>query len=85
MSTGRLTTPLVRDDGELRPASWDEALDRVATAFGRRPRHSRHDDVVRHVLVLEGVQRDELPGRQVGPAGDGVEQHRLLQPHLTRA
>ena len=30
MSTGRLTTPLVRDDGELRPATWDEALDRAA-------------------------------------------------------
>jgi assimilatory nitrate reductase catalytic subunit len=26
----RLTTPLVREDGELRPASWDEALDLVA-------------------------------------------------------
>ena len=35
MSTGRLTTPLVRDSGELRPASWDEALDRVAVGFGR--------------------------------------------------
>ena len=31
--SGRLTTPLVRVDGELRPASWDEALDRVAAAF----------------------------------------------------
>jgi assimilatory nitrate reductase catalytic subunit len=32
----RLTTPLVRDgrDQPLRPASWDEALDRVAQAFG---------------------------------------------------
>jgi predicted molibdopterin-dependent oxidoreductase YjgC len=26
----RLTTPLVRKDGELVPASWDEALDTVA-------------------------------------------------------
>ncbi len=26
----RLTTPLIRRDGELRPASWDEALDLVA-------------------------------------------------------
>jgi len=26
----RLTQPLVRDGGELRPASWDEALDRAA-------------------------------------------------------
>ena len=29
----RLTTPLVRDDGELRPATWDEALDRVERGF----------------------------------------------------
>jgi assimilatory nitrate reductase catalytic subunit len=29
-SPGRLTTPLVREDGELRPASWDRALDLVA-------------------------------------------------------
>lgn len=26
----RLTEPLVRDGGVLRPASWDEALDRAA-------------------------------------------------------
>ena len=33
-SDERLTTPLVRgDDGELHPASWDEALDRVAEGF----------------------------------------------------
>ncbi|MFM6850757.1 MAG: molybdopterin-dependent oxidoreductase, partial [Terrabacter sp.] len=32
---GRLTTPLVRREGELRPASWDEALDVVADAIGR--------------------------------------------------
>jgi len=29
----RLTEPLVRDQGCLRPASWDEALDRIAAAF----------------------------------------------------
>jgi predicted molibdopterin-dependent oxidoreductase YjgC len=29
----RLTQPLVRDDGQLRPASWDEALDRAAAGF----------------------------------------------------
>ena len=29
----RLTEPLVRDDGRLRPASWDEALDRAAAGF----------------------------------------------------
>ena len=29
----RLTTPLVRENGELREASWDEALDRAASGF----------------------------------------------------
>ena len=31
----RLTQPLVRDAGVLRPASWDEALDRAAEGFRR--------------------------------------------------
>ncbi len=31
----RLTTPLVRDADGLRPASWDEALDRAAEGFRR--------------------------------------------------
>ena len=30
---GRLTTPLVRDGGELREAAWDEALTRAAAGF----------------------------------------------------
>jgi len=34
-SHARLTTPMVRDDGVLRPASWDEALDRAAEGFKR--------------------------------------------------
>ena len=33
MKYERLTTPLVREDGELRPASWDEALERAAAGF----------------------------------------------------
>jgi formate dehydrogenase major subunit len=31
----RLTTPLVRVDGELREASWDEALAAAAAGFDR--------------------------------------------------
>ncbi len=29
----RLTEPLVRDGGDLRTATWDEALDRAAAGF----------------------------------------------------
>ena len=37
---GRMTTPLVRDGDGLRPATWDEALDRAAAGLARcaRPR-----------------------------------------------
>ena len=31
----RITEPLVRDNGVLRAASWDEALDRAAAGFRR--------------------------------------------------
>jgi formate dehydrogenase major subunit len=31
----RILEPLVRDGGELRPASWPEALDRAAEGFRR--------------------------------------------------
>jgi len=40
MKFTRLTEPLVRENGRLRPASWDEALDRAAEGFRRvRTRH----------------------------------------------
>ena len=32
---GRLTQPLLRENGSLRPAEWDEALDVVAAGFAR--------------------------------------------------
>ena len=31
----RLTRPLVRENGRLRPATWDEALNRAADGFRR--------------------------------------------------
>ncbi len=34
-SPDRLRTPLVREDGELRPAGWEEALDRIVAELGR--------------------------------------------------
>lgn len=30
---GRLTTPLIKENGKHRAASWDEALERVATGI----------------------------------------------------
>jgi predicted molibdopterin-dependent oxidoreductase YjgC len=33
MKLTRLTRPMVRENGALRPASWDEALDRAAAGI----------------------------------------------------
>ena len=39
----RLKTPLVRKDGELVPASWDEALERAAAGFrSAEEKHGRY-------------------------------------------
>jgi len=33
----RLTTPMIRENGELREATWDEALSRTAQGLQRNP------------------------------------------------
>lgn len=35
MALPRLTEPLLRENGRLRPATWDEALDAAAQGFRR--------------------------------------------------
>jgi len=40
ISAGRLTTPLIRESHGHRPASWEEALDRVAA--GLRGQVAKH-------------------------------------------
>lgn len=45
MKYTRLTEPLVRDNGVLRQATWDEALDRAAAGF-RRVRDTHGGDAI---------------------------------------
>ena len=44
----RLTEPLVRENGELRPATWEEALDRAAAGFAK----ARDNDATRSFGVF---------------------------------
>jgi formate dehydrogenase major subunit len=43
MKYARLTEPLVREKGELRPATWTEALDRAADGFRTAVRRNGPD------------------------------------------
>ena len=71
----RLTQPLVRDNGELRPATWDEALDRAAAGFRKALDDERADG---HLQLLQGHERDELRRAEVQPGRPALEQHRQL-------
>ena len=48
----RLTTPLIRENGKHRPATWEEALDRVAEGIPQRSRSPRAAHV-RNVQLLK--------------------------------
>ena len=72
----RLTEPMVRDNGELRVATWDEALDRAAAGAARRHGAERRQRG-RPVQLLEGHERDELRRTEVRPSGPAQQQHRL--------
>ena len=81
----RLTQPLVRDGahGALRPATWDEALDRAAADLRRLvDRHGPQH--VRALQLLEEHERDELHRPEVRARRHRQQQHRQLQPHVTR-
>ena len=70
----RLTQPLVRENGAHRPATWDEAMNRVAEAFRKVHREERPAKLW-HVQLLQDRQRIELCGAEIRPQHHGHEQH----------
>ena len=80
----RLTTPLIREDGELREASWEEAIERIVAELGRikadaRPRRDRRPRLLaRH---QRGLLRDAAPDAR----RDRHQQHRQLLARLPLA
>ncbi len=65
-SAERITEPMIRTGGELRPASWEEALEAAAAGPSRGRRAHGRD---RRRLLLE---RGGLPGAADPPQGSGV-------------
>ena len=65
----RLTTPLIRKNGKLTPASWDEALDLTAEKL------VEHRGAHRRPRFRQGDQRGRLHPPEVHAHGDGHQQH----------
>ena len=83
----RLTSPscATRRRPELRPATWDEAL-RTARlpASGRRSRR-RGRRSVGIFSCSKATNEVNFAAQKLSRVGPGQQQHRQLQPHLTRA
>ena len=71
----RLTEPMVRENGALRTATWEEALDRAAEGLRRATERNPGGSGDR-IQLLEGHERDELPRGEVRSSGPSNEQHR---------
>ena len=83
----RLTTPLVRDGdrltGTLRPATWDEALDRAVD--GLRAAGAAHGSRTYGLFSCsKSTNEVNYAAQKFVPHRPGQQQHRQLQPHLTR-
>jgi anaerobic selenocysteine-containing dehydrogenase len=76
MKYARLTEPLVRDNGAVRRASWDEALAHAASGFHAAVEAKGLD--VRHAQLFEGHQRGQLPRAEVHARRHRHQQHRLV-------
>ena len=79
----RLTQPLVRRDGELVPASWDEALELVARRFAEIKARARRRRP-RRLLVGALHQRGQLPLPEVHARRHRHAQRRPLRAALPR-
>jgi NADH-quinone oxidoreductase subunit G len=72
-SQDRLTTPLIRKDGQLSPASWDEALDLVADRLHR---------VRQDLLVLAGGRLPNEDLFNLRRLADGLQAAAALDTHM---
>ena len=69
----RVSEPLIRDSGELRPVSWERALQEAATGAGARGLAHRRAGGRR------GDQRGGVPAGTADARGAGLPPHRLAR------
>lgn len=70
-SPKRLTHPLIRKDGRLVPAGWEEALDFVARGLSRFGKNEVAFRGSNQATIEDGFLFAEFAGRFSGPAGQG--------------
>ena len=79
----RLTTPLVRENGSLRPASLGRGARPRRRRVPRRGRRSRAE-TFGMFSCSKATNEMNFVAQKFARVGDRQQQHRQLQPHLTR-
>ena len=77
-SDARLSTPLVRVGGELRPASWDEAL--VAAAAGLKASQGKTATITGGRLMVEDAYASSSSSVEFSAATTSTSDPRVLRP-----
>ena len=77
-SPDRLTTPLIKEGDEFRPASWDEALDLIVDRFAGYLGNS-----FATLCSAKATNEDGYIQAEVRPAADAVQQYRPLHPAVS--
>ena len=81
-SEDRLKTPLIKENGGFREASWDESLDLVANKFKEIISQSG-PDAIAGVSCARSINEDSYQMQKLFSCGDRNEQYRSLRPYLT--
>ena len=82
MHLARLTQPLVRENGVLRPASWDEALQRAAEGISKAVARLREKSPQPLRIEVETANLDQVRedladhGRELEPVPREARRHR---------
>ena len=79
----RLKTPLIKENGVFREATWDEALDLAASRL-KEIRDKEGPEKIGGWYLGPGDQRRKLPDAEAHAGGDRHQSRRSLRPSLTQ-
>ena len=81
LKTQRLTTPLIRRDGQFLPASWEHALTDIGTAYAKlAPKENEFKAIAGHLMETESLVAMKDLANKLGSDNLALDQPQGSQP-----
>ena len=81
LKTQRLTTPLIRRDGQFMPASWEHALTEIGTAYAKlAPKENEFKAIAGHLIETESLVAMKDLANKLGSDNLALDQPQGGQP-----